>query len=249
MFTDPFALGGGSIFPAELVVFISAAVIVGVIAVLVAGRLDEDQARARPIARYLGAIGLFTLFVTLFSAFGAVHAMTDLVVDHQARFDEYEAYATDEFLPIEGESTFIPGVGYNLYDFSSETTNDGNYAVALASGLIALTSGAVFMVHARWRRRLMEGKSGGSEVALRVDRAYHLGRCFVAALVAASGLVAVGYGLFEIIAPGVAVGGNADVTRAEGISEMLAFSVLTVASSLIFIRSWRQVSPDLGPAS
>ena len=47
----------------------------------------------------------------------------------------------------------------------------------------------------------------------------------------------------------VAIGGDADVIRAEGISEMLSFGVLALASALIYIRSWRQVSPDLGPAA
>lgn len=247
MFTDVLSGGFGGIFPSEVTFFISTALLVAIIAILFAGRSDDDRTGVRPVARYLAAIGIFTLFVTLFATFGAVQSLTDLVVDHEARFDEYSAIYSSDAVVYEGGEVFLP-VGYTLYDFSSDPTNDSNYSAAVASGLIALTTGAVFALHARFRRRLMEGEHARSESAIRVDRTYHAGRCFVAALVVAVALTSVGFGLFEILAPGIAVGGDADVVRAEGISEMLSFGVLTVASLLIFIRSWRQVSPDLGLA-
>ena len=42
----------------------------------------------------------------------------------------------------EGTSTIIP-VQDPIYDFSSETTNNGNYAVAVASGLVTFTVGGI----------------------------------------------------------------------------------------------------------
>ena len=44
----------------------------------------------------------------------------------------------------------------------------------------------------------------------------------------------------------IAIGGNAKVVRGEGMSELMAFSVLAIAAGLIFIRSWNQLAPDLG---
>lgn len=249
MFTDAFSGGFGGAFPAEVTFFISTAVLVAIIAILFAGRRDDDRTGSRPIARYLAAIGILTLFVTLFATFGAVQSLTDLVVDHEKRFDEYTAYyESQDFNFAEGSEVFLP-VAYTLYDFSSDPTNDSNYSAAVASGLVAFTTGAVFALHARFRRRLMAGKHAQSESTARVDRTYHAGRCFVAALVVPVALTSVGFGLFEIIAPGISVGGEADVVRAEGISEMLSFGVLAVASALIFVRSWRRLSPDLGLAS
>jgi hypothetical protein len=244
MFVDPFLFGGGGGFPADLGIFVSSALVLAVIAILLSGG-GEDRARVRPAARYLGVIGLFTLFVSLFASFGAVHAMTDLIVDHQARFDEYSAVYEDEFAPIEGEGTFFP-LGYNLYEFSTQAENDGNYAVAVASGLVAITTGLIFGFHARARRRLMEGPNGGSDPAVRIDRAYHASRCGIAALVAGVALTSAGFGIFEIIAPGIALGPGAKITRAEGISEALSFGLLAAAALLIFVRSWNKISPELG---
>jgi hypothetical protein len=238
-------LYGGSALPSELGMFITAALAVAVIGVLLAGRLEADPDRARPIARYLGTICVFTLFVTLFAAFGVVHSLTDLVVNHEDRFDYYAAYYEGDVVAIEGEGTYLP-IGYTVFDFSTETKNDGNYTAAFASGLVALTTGFVFMLHARWRRRLMSGPRGSSEAALRVDRAYHLGVCGVSALVAALSVTSAGFGAFEIIAPGVALGEGADITQAEGVSELLSWGVLGLASVLIFLRNWHRVSEDLG---
>jgi hypothetical protein len=88
MFADPFSFTGAGTLPSELGVFITIAVFVAVIAVLLAGRWAQDREGVRPVARYLGAITLFTLFVTLFASFAVVHAATDLMVNHDDRYDE-----------------------------------------------------------------------------------------------------------------------------------------------------------------
>ncbi len=245
MFTDPFFFSGGSdVFPTELGMFVAGAMLVAVISVLFAGRGNEDRTRVRSVARYLGAIGLFTLFITLFAAFGAAFSLTDLVVNHQERYEVYGGgYESDA--PYTG--IFLPVGGSSGYDFTGDPTNNSNYSAAVASGLIAITTGLIFGFHARWRRRLMDGPHRDDESVVRVDRTYHYGRCFVAALVAAVALTGVGFGVFEIAAPGIAVGGNADVVRAEGISEVLSSGVLALAALMIFIRSWNSVvRVDLG---
>ena len=243
MFNDPFFFGGGvSSLPSELGIFVSGALIAAIIAVLFAGRGD-DRTSARRAARYLGAISLITLFVALFAAFGAVHSLTDLLVDHESRYDSLNA--TYE----QGTETavFLP-VAPTLFDFSSDPSNNTNYAAAVASGLVALTTGGIFFVHARSRRRFMDGSNGKAESAVRVDRTYHYGRCFVAALVVSVAVTSVGFGLFELVAPGIAIGGSAKVVRAEGISEMLSFGLLALAAVLVFLRSWNTVRADLGMA-
>jgi hypothetical protein len=249
VFTDPFLFSGGSALPSELGAFISLALFLAVAAVLLAGRGGDDPQRTRPAARYLGGVCLFTLFVTLFASFGVVFSLTDLMVNHQDRFDEYNSYYEEEFefdiTAIEGETTFIP-VGTPIFDYSSERTNNGNYTNAFACALVALTTGAVFLFHAKKRKRFMASSRGQGDIATRIDRVYHYGCCGVAALTAAFAMTSSIFGIYELIAPGTALGGGADITQAEGISEFLSWGVLAVASILIFLRHWHRVSADLG---
>jgi hypothetical protein len=243
LFVDPFFFAGGGGLPAVVNIFVVSALLVGVFAILFAGRSDDDRNAERPVARYLSALGLFTLFISLFAAFGTVHALTDLVVDHQARFDDLNEYYESD--SPEGTTTVIP-VQDPIYDFSSETTNNGNYAVAVASGLVTFTVGGIFFLHRRWRRRLFTGRAGAVDALTRIDHTYHASRCFVSALVVAVAITAAGFAVFEIAAPGIAIGGNAKVARGEGMSELMSFSALGLAAALIFIRSWNQLSPALG---
>jgi uncharacterized protein DUF5671 len=233
--------GSGNTFPTDLEVFITAAVLVAIAAVLVAGRRANDPSGLRPAARYLSAICVLTLFVSLYAAFGTVQALTDLVVDHTARLKETKAEANasaNDFSDFSG-GVFLP-VGTVIFDFSAEPNNDSNYAAAMASGLVALTTGGIFFFHARWRRRLAGSAMEPGDAVERVDRAYHYGVCFVAAITAAVGAASAAFGIFEFVAPGVAIGGNAKVVRAEGIAELAAFGTLALVSALVFRSSWRR---------
>ena len=237
--------GSGNTFPTDLEVFITAAVLVAIAAVLVAGRRASDPRGLRPAARYLSAICVLTLFVSLYAAFGTVQALTDLVVDHTARLKETkaEANAQNDFTDFTG-GVFLP-VGTVIFDFSGEPNNDSNYAAAMASGLVALTTGGIFFFHARWRRRLAGSATEPGDAVERVDRAYHYGVCFVAAITVAVGAASAAFGIFEVVAPGVAIGGNAKVVRAEGIAELAAFGTLALVSALVFRSSWRRAGrPD-----
>ena len=98
----------------------------------------------------------------------------------------------------------------------------------------------VFFFHARWRRRLASAATSPADAVARVDRAYHYGVCFVSAITAAVGAASAGFGIFELLAPGVAVGGNAKVVRGEGIAELAAFGALALVSILVFRSSWRR---------
>ncbi|HZP30820.1 MAG TPA: DUF5671 domain-containing protein [Acidimicrobiia bacterium] len=242
MIGDFFGVSGNGNFPTDLEVFITAAVVVALAAVLLAGRRADDPRGLRPAARYLSGICLLTLFVSLYAAFGTVQALTDLVVDHTARLKQTKAEANAEFngnniSDISG-GVFLP-VGTTIFDFSAGPNNDSNYAAAMASGLVALTAGGVFLLHARWRRRVTTADPGPDAVG-RVDRTYHYCVCFVAAITVAVGAASAGFGIFEIVAPGVALAGNAKVARGEGIAELAAFGALAVAAVAVFRTSWRR---------
>jgi hypothetical protein len=238
--SSPYGSGFGSPFPSELDVFIGTAVVVAIAFVLAAARTEADPDHVRPFARYLGAIILVTLFVTLFAAFSTAFALSDLVVDHRARAHDLESqYESEEFgFSDLGYDVLLP-VAPTEYDFSAEPNNDANYSAAVASGLVALTAGAILAFHLRARRRL----DPDAVVVARIDRVARLGVCFITGLTIAIALTSLAFGLFEIAAPGIAIGGPTDVARAEGISEALAFGFLALAAWLLFRNSWRRVAP------
>jgi hypothetical protein len=232
--------GIDSPFPAELGIFLTSAILVVVALVLASGRGADDPDHVAPVARYFGAIIVLTSFVALFAAFSCVFSLTDLVVDHTARAAElqreYESDA-DEFFGDTG-SVVLP-VAQTQFDFSGERTNDANFSAAVASGVVALTAGGIALFHLRARRRL----DPDATVVQRVGRTSRLGICFVTALTAAIALTSVGFGVFEIIAPKIAIGGVTDVGRAEGVSEVLSFGFLALVALITFARSWRHVAP------
>ena len=232
--------GFGNPFPAELGVFLTISLFVAIALALGAGRRVDDPEHAGPFARYLAAIILLTFFVALFAAFSAAFALTDLMVDHSARAQEARIAERESYLEtIYGGQLELPVADTN-YDFSREPNNDANYSAAVASGLIAITAGAVWLLHRRWRRRL----DPDLPVVASVERVARLGVCFVTAITAAIAVTSAGFGIFEIVAPGVAIGGKTSVARAEGISEAISFALLAAAALVAFWCSWTRVRPQ-----
>jgi hypothetical protein len=210
--------------PDLILIIAGVLLIVAAILILVAGRRDDDTGGTRAQMRYVGTIGILTLFTVLFAAFAVVQALTGFIVD-----------------------------GHN---------DNALYRNALDNGLLALTAGVVFVFH--YRRvvvlapagRLARGATGSAA------RAALYGVCFVAAIVALFAAAKAVYGVFQIIAPGVfGTGGNAiggglevppafqdflpgsgggggDVVREQGIADVLSYTVLTLGSVVIFLRSW-----------
>jgi hypothetical protein len=69
------------ILPDGLVIVAAVFIIVAVILVLAAGRKDDDPAGTRTQMRYVGTIGVITLFIVLFSFYGVVKALTEFIID------------------------------------------------------------------------------------------------------------------------------------------------------------------------
>jgi hypothetical protein len=180
---------------------------------------------------------LLSFFVSLFAAFSSAYALTDLIVNHTDRSAELRREQRHADLYTDTQSVRLP-VANTEFDFSAERNNDANYSAAAASGFVAITAAILWLLHRRWRRRLE-----ATPAVVSVDRTTQLGTCFVTALTSAVAITSVAFGLFEIIAPGVAAGGNSAVGRAEGISEAISFGLLAIASVLAFRASWRRVGP------
>jgi hypothetical protein len=230
----PFTFPGA--LPNELGFFVPAALLGAVIAALFVGRRDPGTADDRLGARYLGAISLLALFVAVFAAFAAAQALTDLMVDHTERAVAIEeSYEQDNFVDSTSSGLFEDVFAFQTYEFNR--SNDANYDAAVGSGIAALTAGAVFVFHRR-RRLEMIGAPGfaGSPAAV-VNRTYLQGAKFVAALSGALAAAAALYGLWQVIAPGIAGAATADVGRAEGVSAILSSGVFLAAVALIYLRA------------
>ncbi len=243
----PFTFPSGSL-PDEIGLFIPLALLIGVFAILLVRRRDAGAGDDRG-ARYVGMISLVTLFVALFAAFIAVNALTDLMVDHETRAEINQKAIESPDYP-----TFYPGTGPGgavtslsvdpggLYTYNRD--NNGNYDTAVASGLAALTAGAVFIYHRRRRGEIMQAKGAASSGAAVVNHAYLQSVKAVAALTVALAGAAALYGVWHLLAPGIAGSLDADVGRAEGISTFLSSGLLTVAAGLIFVRAENELGSN-----
>jgi hypothetical protein len=234
----PFIFPIGSL-PDELGLFVPAALVGAIIAVLLAGRRDAAAGDDRVGARYVGAISLLTLFVALYAAFGAVAALTDLVVDHNERAAGLEKLSQEEYGPIPsyGAGGAVTSLGFDVQPYQFSRNTDANYDTAVATGLAALTAAGVFVYHRRRRMHMIGARGFSGSQAEVVNRTYLQGVKFVAALTVALAAAATLYGIWKIAAPGTAGAIDADVGRAEGISSFLASGLLTAAAALIFVRA------------
>lgn len=240
MFISPF-----SPLPTELFSLLPLILVVSAVAVLLAARGEPDPRGYRPIARYVGAIELLTLFVALFAAFGAVGSLTDLVVNHADRKAASGFYFGSFGFDTFGVSTGFP-ILFPIYDFSQNGGNNGNYDHAVASGLVAFATGALFVVHRRWRLRL-EAAAPNDAVVTRVGRTFRCGVAAVSGLTVAVSLTTMAYAIFEIVAPNIVTSEEYpdNVIQEEGVAEFLAFGVLALAAGLIFRRMWAELKPAI----
>ncbi len=234
-------LGGGFRFPNELHTLLWIVLAVAISTTLVAGRSEPDPTNVRTLGRYLAAMSLLTLFVSIFAIFGAVHALTDMMVDHSDRARQTRADDQGSFALLGYSSGVDLPVPSPIFDFSGERNLDANVSAAVASALVASTTGGLFVFHRRWRRRVMRGDRLRNGPLARVDRAYHYGACFVSGLILAFAYTGAGFAVFQIAAPSTAIGGDADVGRMEGVSELIAFVVLIGLAFAVFRGCWRHL--------
>jgi hypothetical protein len=67
--------------PDGLLIVAAVLIVVSIILVLSAGRRDDDAAGTRTQMRYVGTIGIITVFIVLFAFYSVVKALTGFIVD------------------------------------------------------------------------------------------------------------------------------------------------------------------------
>jgi hypothetical protein len=136
-----------------LLVVLWVPVLVGVILVLVAGRRDDDPGGTRTQMRYVGAIGLVTLFLALFAFYGVAHALTNMIVTdaHIGNNGNYRSAMDSGLLGIAAAVVFVfhyrrarvlaPADGF-ARGATGSAAKAALYVAAFAGALIALLAAA-----------------------------------------------------------------------------------------------------------
>jgi hypothetical protein len=208
-----------------LVVLTIPVVVAATILILVAGRRDPDPDHRRTEARYVGAVCLLSVFVTLFGAYAVVAQLSTFVIDRGER-DELSFDANDDLAPIP-----LPGSGRPSDDAIWRGTVQAVLLTAAAAGVLAF--------HRIRRRALRAPADFGESSAARADTAYLYAACFLAAFLVLFSATYGVYGLFRIVAPGV-TGAGGDVERQRGIAQAISLLALGIGSLLVFLLHWRE---------
>ncbi len=220
--------------------------VAAIILVLVAGRVADDSSRTRTLARYLGAILVASLFLMIFSLFGALQAFLNLIVQKpsgnsmggHAGLGQLE----DLLNQIPGLSGSMGGAGggsnYATPD-ALYASNDAALRYGLENILIGLASGAVFFYHLARARVAFPIRELRTDASGAVVRTTVYGICFIAAVtVIAAGSRAI-YDVFELIFPSTfANAGSESIARERAAIDAFSYIVLALTSVVVFFRSW-----------
>ncbi len=195
-------------------------IVLGIVSV-VAGRREPDPDGSRSYAVYLVSITFIALFVALFASFGVLSLLLDLATD---------GGSPGLVTPTPGFETFPGGPG----DFGPDAT-DQAISGAVGAALAALAAGALLYFHATRLLEIVDRPNFEQSGARRTFHGYLYFTCFVAALIAVGAAATAAFGIFEIIAPGVA-----GTERDLGLGKLVSAAALTAASAVIFLYHWNR---------
>lgn len=209
-----------------VVVSASIVAVVATIIVLVAGRREEDRDRGRTFARYVDAVNLLSVYVALFAAYAVVAQLTRFIVPERRRF------GGPGLLDV-AESSFAG----SAFDRVVRHGNDAIWRGAVQAALVLLAAGVILVFHRRQRDAMVATAGFEGSAGARVDLAYRYAVCFVAAFVVLMAMAFGLYGIFRLVAPGVAgVGGHG--ARQEGIAQAISLFALGAGALAIFRVHW-----------
>lgn len=240
--------------------------------VLVTRRAGPDPEGRRTDAVYLAAVAFVSVYTALFAAFGLTLALTSLLNSPRTFAPPVlgsEPESVHVLTPVSPVTTIeggtLPGGG-----LSTTTTTESAAQVfaqlrgtpeseaflvavpsradqatteAVASGLVVIVMLGVLALHRRRLRAVLSETA--YEPTVQVMRTYRLVVSFFAVFVAAIGLVLVLFGLYRVIAPGVA--GLSD--RCDGLQELISFAALSAGAAWILRMHRLPPTPDPHPES
>lgn len=219
------------VVPVFFVIVLVAALVVSPIVILVAGRRDEDVDGGRTLARYIGAVCFVALFTGVLASYSAVASLSDLVVNHD------EAFGSDHG----GSRGPLPQFAVS----QGGRSDDVDYRSAMQYGLVTAAAACVLVFHLRRRRELLAVPRGA---AASVGRATVYAVCFTAVLILLFSASLGAYGLFRIVAPGVASARGGTFERQRGTAQLISFAYLALVAAAVFVWQWRALEPHAARA-
>ena len=255
------AVGGillaGLLIP--VAVLLSAGFVILVAAAISGGRHETDPDGERTTAIYLGVTNWVAMFVALMATFAIVASVVSFIHSGDSRvalqnmMQSQVAQAGGSASSGFGTSGPIgPGSAPLMREVSS--TGPGVTTAALAAALVALAAGAVLALYARRLWALVGDERRRRGPAGPAVRVYLLAATFTAVFIAVGAGASALFGLYRVIAPGVAgLGAGHDPGLRQLIdSAYLAFGalvILRVHHRAAFPQPAAPVPPEVAPSS
>lgn len=238
-------------------------VVLGII-VLASGR-EPDPSGRRPYAVYLCTVSFVAMFTVLFAGYALISTLVGLAIDaddeeqslrstpHQASVIKAENPAGDpevggpgdEFMPPPGQYDYDDSEEFNFDDpeeFMLEgDSEDAAVRDSVASGLTLVATGLLLVFHRRKLSELRSTPGYEGSPAARVESAYMYATCFVAVIALAGAAATAVYGIFQIIAPGVA-STYGEGARKDGVTPLITSGALALATYAIAWKHWTRAT-------
>ena len=227
---------------------IGIAFVVAIILILVAGRTDNDANRNRSFARYSGAILVLSLFLMIYSLFGALHAFLDLIVEKpkiaasggMGDFGDL----LNQIPGLGGDQTSSGGSAYATPN-ALGISNDHNLRYGLENLVIGLASGAVFFYHLIRAKAMFPARGSVSGASGAVVKVTVYGICFIAAITFIAAASRGVYDFFELLFPSTfANATNESIGRQRAVIDVISYAALTFTSVVVFFRAWYWLPRD-----
>jgi hypothetical protein len=220
------AIAFSLLLPVALVILV-----ILVVVVLVGGRDEPDPGGRRPYSAYVLVVTFLALFTILFAMSAMVTSLVHLTVSDDTEEAVSSSSSSDFSVSTDEESTTTEESG------PSSDPDDGHIRDAVRAGLLAAAAGAVLAFHLARARELVEEADAGP--ARRVSMSYLYSATTLAVIVLVVAAVGFGYGVFQVIAPGVASDSGVG-KRTTAIPDLAGTAVLAAGAAAIFLAHWRR---------
>jgi hypothetical protein len=217
-----------------------------VVVVLVDRRDDLDPEGRRPFAAYVFVVVFLTLFTTLFALAAMVGSLVHLAIGDGSR-ESRGATPTQNFTVNGSTVTSEAGQSGPIELRTSSDADDAHIRDAVRAGLLAAAAGGVLFFHLGMTRRAADDPAGAGP-ARRIYHAYLYAAMALAVIILVGAATAFGYGIFKVIAPGVASPSGVG-ERKTALPELATTAVLVAGALLIFLSHFRRRPNGGGPVA